>query len=75
MSELDDSNILYRCGRTTADEVKEMAAALKNEDLPPNLLTERLAELNRKFIERNISPGGAADMLSLTLFADRLTRS
>lgn len=75
MSELDDSNILYRCGQTAADEVKDLAAALKSEDMPPQLLVERLAELNRQFVERNISPGGAADMLSLTLFADRLTTS
>ncbi len=71
MSELDDSNILYRCGQETADEVKELSRSLsQNTDCTG--LHDSLMRLNREFADRNISPGGAADMLSLTLLADRL---
>ena len=45
MSELDDSNILYRCGAAVADEVKARSRGL---------------------------PRGAAHMLSLTLFIDKI---
>jgi len=71
MSELDDSNILYRCGQKTADEVKELSRRLsQNPDCAG--LHDSMVRLNREFTDRNISPGGAADMMSLTLFADRL---
>ena len=33
---------------------------------------EQIAELDRQFIERNLSPGGCADLLAVTLFLDAL---
>ena len=33
---------------------------------------QEIAELDRKFIERNLSPGGCADLLAVTLFLERL---
>ena len=35
---------------------------------------EGLEAMNRSFVSRNISPGGAADMLSLTIFIDSITK-
>ncbi len=35
---------------------------------------EEIADLDRQFIERNLSPGGCADLLAVTLFLDMLTR-
>ena len=33
---------------------------------------EEIAELDRMFIERNLSPGGCADLLAVTLFLEAL---
>ncbi len=35
---------------------------------------EEIAELDRQFIEKNLSPGGCADLLAVTLFLDALSR-
>jgi len=63
MSELDDTNVLYRKGSEGAKAVKDAAASLLADYSP-----EGLGEMDRKFVEEGISPGGSADMLSLTVF-------
>lgn len=67
MGSIDDTNIYYRCGPDTAAEVKSLARSMAD-----NFSTDIMKEANDIFISRNISPGGAADMLSLTLFIDSL---
>ena len=69
MSQLDDTNVYYRCGAAVAQQVKHEAEALLAD-----FTVEKLKDMNRSFIARNISPGGAADMLSLTVFIDTITR-
>ena len=71
MSELDDSNILYRCGAAVADEVKARSLELSRQ-LEAHNVCEAMRVLNEEFAARGISPGGAADMLSLTLFIDKI---
>lgn len=67
MSMLDDTNVYYRKGERVAQQVKEEAARiLKINDV------NNLNELNRRFISENISPGGCADMLSLTRLVQSL---
>lgn len=66
MAELEDSNVLYRAGREGLDWVKKQAGNLCRMDMARR--KERLAELNEEFVKRNISPGGAADMLALGIF-------
>ncbi len=68
MSELDDTNVLHRCGPQVAQEVKAAARRLLG-----NYTTAGMRELNRLFVEGNISPGGAADMLALTTLVHALT--
>ncbi len=68
MSELDDTNVLHRCGTQGAEDVKAAAQRLLND-----YSTEGMKQLNAQFIERNLSPGGAADMLALTTFIHALT--
>jgi len=63
MSTLDDTNIYYRKDKQTVEQVKTTA-----RDLFSNFSIERLENLNNEYIKANISPGGAADMLSLTIF-------
>ena len=60
MSTLDDTCIVKRVGYDRAQQVKVEA---EKEDL--EVLCERYAR-------EGISPGGAADMLALTLFIDSI---
>ena len=63
MSELDDTCIIYRVGYERAQGVKAEAKSLLEE-------MDRLKELCSRYAAEGISPGGAADMLALTLFVD-----
>ena len=63
MSTLDDTNILHRKGPDAAETVKQEARQLFND-----FSIQALTDMNGRFIAENISPGGAADMLSLTVF-------
>lgn len=67
ISSLDDSNAIFRCGPENAENARRMAADLLN-----NFSMEGIAELNEIFKALNISHGGAADMLALTILADSL---
>ena len=70
MSQLADSNVLYRGGVKGLNWVKSEAARLCAMDA-----VERRAGLrvmDAACISRNISPGGAADMLSLGMFLSEL---
>ncbi len=69
MSELDDTNVIHRVGFDKAQQVK-----LDARHLLENFSIEALEQMNENFITANISPGGAADMLSLTLFLSTLTK-
>ena len=63
MCDLDDTNVIYRTDLATAEEVKQEARALLD-----NFAEAALKDMDRRYTARNISPGGAADMLSLTAF-------
>lgn len=63
MCDLDDTNVIYRTDLATAEEVKQEARALLN-----SFEEAVLKDMDRRYTARNISPGGAADMLSLTIF-------
>ena len=78
MCDLDDTNVIYRTDFATAEQVKQEARALldnfaeayaaesKEKCASAELLA--LNDMDRRYTARNISPGGAADMLSLTVF-------
>lgn len=78
MCDLDDTNVIYRTNVATAEEVKQEARALlasfeeayAAQDKEKYASAELLAlkDMDRRYTARNISPGGAADMLSLTVF-------
>lgn len=63
MCDLDDTNVIYRTDLATAEEVKQEARALLD-----SFSKAALKDMDRRYTARNISPGGAADMLSLTIF-------
>ncbi|MBR0525137.1 MAG: [Prevotella sp.] len=67
MSQLDDTNILHRCGAEVASRVKAEAA-----DLLTHFSMDALDDMNRRYSAENISPGGSADMLALTIFTNAI---
>ncbi len=67
MSTLDDTNILHRRGAEGLARAKTEAARLLE-----GFSESGLSSLNRDFISEGISPGGSADMLSLTIFTDSI---
>ena len=67
MSELDDTCVIQRVGYDRAQEVKNEAKALLQD-----FSEERLLEMCIRYASEGISPGGAADMLALTIFMDSI---
>lgn len=65
MTTLDDTNVLHRRGAEGLTKVKSEAGSLLQ-----NFSEEGMARMNRDFTGENISPGGSADILSLTVFID-----
>ena len=62
MSTLDDTCVLHRAGEERAARVKEEAKKLLED-----YSEEKLTDLCTRYAAEGISPGGAADMLSLTI--------
>lgn len=62
----DDTNLIHRGGRQLQLEIRQMLGELLVNDPYPNEAT--LLELDSKFVEKNLSPGGSADLLALTYF-------
>lgn len=67
MSQLDDTNIYYRKDAMTVARVKQLS-----EELLADFSVDKLSAMNEQFIDENISPGGSADMLSLTVFINSI---
>ena len=68
MSTLDDTCVIHRVGYDRAQEVKREAGALLED-----FSEEKLRDLCDRYAAGGISPGGAADMLALTLFIESTT--
>lgn len=73
MAKVDDTNVLYRTNyeslayvRERADFIISLGGSFTEKGL------QALEALNTDFIKRNISPGGCADLLAITLFLWRL---
>lgn len=73
MSEVDDSNVLIRTNpemlrymQTTARHFLDGGGACHPD------AKERLDCMNKDFTEKNISPGGCADLLAVTIFLRKL---
>ncbi len=87
IANVEDTNLLHRGGPEGAAWARQAAAALLADSgeqtdgtadkhrlsLHPEIpALEQIAALDRQFIERNLSPGGCADLLAVTLFLDSL---
>ncbi|WP_444459827.1 triphosphoribosyl-dephospho-CoA synthase [Rhodobacter capsulatus] len=74
MAETEDTTVLWRGGpaaltfmRTEARKILALGGALTGDGLAA------IHALDARFIERHISPGGAADLLAVTLGVDALS--
>lgn len=68
MSGLDDTCIIHRAGYAASLDVKRRAV-----DLLADFSPSGLQSMDASFKALGISPGGSADMLSLTIFADSIS--
>lgn len=74
MTVLDDTNVYMRGGEEAARFVKSRAKEiLENEQAGSAPWHDALKRFNEECIKKNISPGGAADMLALALLVSRLS--
>lgn len=76
MATVDDTNVLIRTNilmqnvvKISARQILEMGGASSASGM------EALRQLNTKFIQLNISPGGCADLLGVTILLEMLERS
>ena len=61
-----DTNLIHRSDLQQQQAVSaQIAELLKKEPYPTK---DMLEELDRQFVEKNLSPGGSADLLALTYF-------
>lgn len=68
LAKVDDTNLLHRGGWEGLRFVQEQARAIWG--LPAAARKARLEELDRMCRERNLSPGGCADLLALAMLLD-----
>ena len=71
MSEVEDSNLLWRGGREGLDYVRNTAAELLA--LPARDREAQLRGFDAACIDRGLSPGGSADLLAAALFLHSLS--
>lgn len=70
----EDTNVLARQDRDTLEYVRNCARrAIDAGGILTPEGTRMVNAMDRDFVERNISPGGAADLLAVTIMLDRLS--
>ncbi len=74
MANIEDTNMIRRGGIGRAATCRKQAQELLEEMNTENF-RDILRELNRQYVEENLSPGGSADVLALSLMLYFLTES
>lgn len=73
ISKTDDTNILHRKNHEWLAKIYEICGSfILNNDVKNVTFIDKAKELDDFFIQNNISPGGAADILALIYFFDRI---
>ena len=67
MATLDDTCVIHRVGYARAQEIKAEASALAE-----HFDMDKLKDMCERYAAEGISPGGAADMLALTILIDSI---
>ena len=72
MSKLDDTNIIGRSSFDELQKIKKMSAdeytKIVENNFSDEMIVKSMEKFNRYFIKKNISPGGSADLIIITLF-------
>lgn len=68
MSEIEDANILHRGGEKAWKKVQTESSNIFNQSKTTQAFKEELLHYNKILKKRNLSPGGAADLLSLGIY-------
>ena len=68
MANLEDTTILHRHDYEVLKYVQQFSLDLHNQFENSNLNIDLLKNIEKDFIIKNISPGGAADLLAITIF-------
>jgi triphosphoribosyl-dephospho-CoA synthetase len=68
LAHTDDTNSIHRSNLETLRAIQRDIAAFRESKPDIEALREKAAALDKEFIARNISPGGCAELLGVTLF-------
>ena len=76
MANCEDSTILHRNDIYVLEEVKKRSQEILNmiHSKEPEIIEEKIFEIDKEFSERGISPGGSADLLAITVFLDGIKK-
>jgi holo-ACP synthase/triphosphoribosyl-dephospho-CoA synthase len=74
LAETEDTNIVHRSDLRELRRIQGETSAFLATRPSMEELRKKAGELDGEFIRRNISPGGSADLLAVTLFLWRLFR-
>lgn len=75
MQVTEDSNVIFRGGMSGLEMVKaEAAAFILSGGMKQDKAYERLSNMNERFTDLRLSPGGAADLLSVAVFMALIER-
>jgi len=71
MSAAEDTNLIHRGGIKAFHQVRQEAKEIYESNTPATI-AESFKEYDQLLIERHLSPGGAADLLSLAIYVAQL---
>jgi len=64
----EDTNIIHRAGREIYEKIQKDLKTFFDMSPGKEEILEKAARMDREFINKNISPGGSADLLGVTFF-------